>query len=105
VKLIRTFTNKELVYRVLNEIMENPIEIDSDLKSAVDRLNELAPGLEIEGKYRNIVIRLGENPDTSVPIRFYAKGISYLEALLILCHRASLDYNIIGSSVYLEPKE
>ncbi len=95
----------DIIIEKLDRTVPPKININSNIKGAVDLLNQLAARIELEGKTKQIRFELKAEPEDiyRVPkIKFSAEGLSLKELLLIICNRASMDYRIEGTTVYLE---
>lgn len=96
-----------IVIKKLDSYVPPRIVVDMTIKSAVDLLNQLARDIELEGRAKQIRFVLKAEPEDiyRVPkIKFSAEGLSLKELLLIICNRASMDYRIEGTTIYLEKK-
>ena len=61
----------------------------------------------MEGTEKKIHFQLRARPgeiNKAQDIHFSAEGLSVMELLLIICHRAKMDYQIEQTTVYIESK-
>jgi hypothetical protein len=106
VTVVKPIFYGDLVLEKLNSTFPpHNIALDADVEDAVKFLNLLIGDIEYAGQTHQIHFKLQFKPGEiaqAPKIRFSAKGLSVMEVLLIICHRASLDYRIEGTTVYLE---
>ena len=107
VTLIRPMFQPDIVQAKLDSTFLPSIEINTDIQGAIAKLDEVSGSIDCSGAARKICFHLQAKPEeiAKIPdIRFSAKGLSVMEVLLIVCHRASLDYRIEDTTVYIENK-
>ena len=96
----------DIVLEKLDNIRPPDIQIDADITSAVNFLQQLVSGIECNGKQIRFLLTAEPDEIAKVPkISFSGKGLSVKEILLIICNRASLDYRIEETTIYLENKK
>jgi len=106
VTLIRPIDYDDLVLAALNNTIQPGISFNCGVESAMGLLDQLALEIDYEGIAQNIHFRANLERGSKTPkIKFWAKGLSTMEVLLIICHRASLEYRIEGATVYIENKK
>jgi len=108
VTLIRTVGQdySEAVLAALNEAIQSRLSFDCPVASAIALFDKMALEAGGEGSGRPIrfkanLQRAGELPH----IKFSVQGLSVMEVLLVICHRAGLDYRIDGLTVYVEDQK
>jgi hypothetical protein len=108
VTVIRPIPYSNLVLEKLNTTFPpHNIELNADVEGALRFLDILVGEAEYAGHTKPIHFELRaklKEIAQAPKIQFSAKGLSAMELLLIICHRASLDYRIDGTTVYLEKK-
>ncbi|MHC4371318.1 MAG: hypothetical protein ACYSW8_27210 [Planctomycetota bacterium] len=106
VRLIKPVYFDDLVLAALNNTMQEGISFNCSVESAMGLLNQLALSFDYEGTTKKINFRANlDRPPKTAKIEFWTKGLSTMEILLIICHRAKLDYRIEGTTVYVENKK
>jgi len=106
VKLVRPINYDDLVLAALDNSGPPDISFNCRVESAIGLLDQLA--LEIYYEETAQKIRFKANLDRgskTLEIKFSAKGLSIMEVLLVICHRAKLEYRIEGTTVYVENKK
>lgn len=107
VTLVRPIPYHGIVLAKLESTFLASFEIDTDVQSAIAMLNKMDTSIDCAGTRKQIRFHLQAKPEgiaKAPDIRFSAKGLSVLEVLLIICHRASLDYRVEGTTIYIEDK-
>ena len=95
-------TDEIVVLAKLDSTIVPDIEMDKDIEGAVQVLDRMSPTVNCGGTEKRIRFELTATPEqlAQAPrIRFSAKGLSMTEILLVICHRASLEYHIEGTTV------
>ncbi len=109
VTAIRPIPYGNLVLEKLNTTFPpHNVALGANVESALRFLEQIVGEVEYDGQKEPIhfQLRVRRAEIAEVPeIRFSAKGLSVMELLLIICHRASLEYRIEGTTVYLEKKK
>ena len=106
VKLIRPIYYDDLVLAALNNTIQPGISFNCDVESAIGLLDQLAIEIDYEGTTQKIRFKADLERGSKTPkIDFWAKGLSTMEVLMIICHRADLEYRIEGTTVYVENKK
>ncbi len=106
VTLVKPVYFDDLVLAALDNTMQEGISFNCDVESAMGLFNKLELSFDYEGKARKIDFKANLDRGFKAPkIEFWAKGLSTMEILLIVCHRAKLDYRIEGATVYVENKK
>jgi len=83
------------------------IALNGNIRSAVKLLDQFTEKIILEAADKKIHFQLRAKPGeiNRIPdIRFSAEGLSIMELLLIICHRAKMDYKIEETTVYIESK-
>ncbi len=108
VTVVRPVSYDELILEKLNStVPPHNIQLNAKIDSAVKFLNTLVGDFEYAGQKKQIHLQLQVEPseiEQAPRITFSAEGLSVMEMLMIICHRASLDYRIEGTTVYIEKK-
>jgi hypothetical protein len=105
VRLIRPVHYDDLVLAALNNTIQPGISFNCDVESAIGLLDQLALEIDYEGTKQKIRFKANLERSSGTPkIDFWAKGLSTMEVLMIICHRADLEYRIEGTTVYVENK-
>ena len=106
VTLVRPVNYDDLVLAALNSTIQPGISFDCDVESAIGLLDQLALEIDYEGTAQKIRFEANLERGSKTPkIKFWAKGLSIMETLLVICHRAKLQHRIEGTTVYVENKE
>ena len=96
------------VFDVLNStIFPGTMHLDSDILGVIKVLEHAARRVELPGEMKEVKFILLVKPEKlrRMPkIRFSATGLSVIEVLWIVCNRASLEYRIKGSTIYIDEK-
>ncbi len=108
VTLLKPISYHDIVLDKLNSTIVPTISIDGNIQDIVGFLQKISGDINYLGETRKIEVVLSVEPGRlkKIPrIKFSAEGLSVMEVLLIICHRASLDYRIEGTTVYIEEKK
>jgi hypothetical protein len=109
VTVVRPIFYDDLILEKLNNTFPpSNIAFDTTVEGALKFLERFVGEIEHAGQTHQILFKLRAKPGeiTQAPrIRFSADGLSVMEIVLIICHRASLDYRIEGTTVYFEMKK
>jgi hypothetical protein len=109
VRFVRPTYEDDIVPVKLNSMIVPNISLtDADVKDVVLDLNRTGITVDWGGAEKQIRFELKATPDhlaRAPKISFSAKGLSMTEILLVICHRASLEYRIEGTTVYLEDRK
>ena len=108
VKLVKPVYFDDLVLAALNNTIQPGMSfsLDCGVESAMGLLDQMAVSFDYEGTARKIHFKANLDKAYKTPkIEFSAKGLSAMEVLLVICHRAKLDYRIEDTTVYVENKK
>jgi hypothetical protein len=106
VRLAWPLNYEDKIREALNSIAPK-IETRAGLQDTVRILNAMGCSIEINGIQQKIDFRIQAEPRdiAAVPeIQLKAEGLSVMELLMIICHRASFTYRIAGTTVFIEKK-
>jgi len=105
VTLVKPTYFDDLVLAALNDTIQPGVSFNCGVDSAMGLLNQMAVSFDYEGTTRKIHFKANLDGASKKPkIEFWAKGLSTMEVLLVICHRAKLEYRIEGTTVYVENK-
>ena len=105
VRLIRPINYDDLILAALNNTIQAGISFNCSVESAIGLLDQLAIEIDYEGTRQKIRFKANLERSSGTPkIVFWAKGLSTMEVLMVICHRADLEYRIEGTTVYVENK-
>ena len=108
VAVVRPISYDEVILEKLNStVPPDNIQLNAKIDGAVRFLNTLVNDFEYAGEKKRIHLKLNVKTseiEQAPRITFSAEGLSVMEMLMIICHRASLDYRIEGTTVYIEKK-
>jgi len=106
VKLVRPVYFDDLVLVAINNTIQPGMSFNCDVESAIGLLDQMAIEVEYGGTTRKIRFKANLKGSSKTPeINFWAKGLSIMEVLMVICHRAELEYRIEGTTVYVENKK
>jgi hypothetical protein len=108
VTLVRPMRYDEMILAGLDSAILPRIELNADIRGAVKILEKITENIVLEGTEKKIhfELRAESGEITRMPnIHFSADGLSTMELLLIICHRAKMDYRIEETTVYIESKK
>jgi hypothetical protein len=75
-------------------------------RTAIGLLDQPAIEIDYEGTAQKIHFKANLERGSKTPkIKFSTKSLSIMEVLLVICHRAKLEYRIEGTTVYVENKK
>ena len=107
VKLTRKVDYEPLVRTALDTTVFARVGIDMSAEDVAQWFNALDLPIDYKGDQRQVDFVLQASPEqlAAAPrLRFSAEGLSAMEILMIICHRASLDYHIEGTTIVLTQK-
>jgi len=84
------------------------VDLNANIRSAVRFLEKITDKIVLEGTDKKINFQLRAEPGeiNRIPdIHFSAEDFSVMEVLIIICHRAKMDYQIEETTVYIESKK
>ena len=108
VTFVQPMRYDEMILAGLEGTILPKIELYADIQSAVKILEKIAETIVLEGTEKKIHFQLRAKPEeiAKIPdIHFSADRLSVMELLIIICHRAKLDYQIEETTVYFESKK
>jgi hypothetical protein len=108
VTFVRPIRYDEMILARLDSTVLPKIDLSANIRGAVKLLEKIAEKIVLEGTDKKIHFQLRAEPReiAEIPdIRFSAEGLSVMELLLIICHRAKMDYQIEDTTIYIESKE
>ena len=108
VTFIRPIHYDEMILAKLDSTILPKADLNANIRSAVKFLEQITDKIVLEGTDKKIhfQIRAQAGEINRIPnIRFSTEGFSVLELLMIICHRAKMDYQIEGTTVYIENKK
>ena len=108
VRFVRPSYEDDIVLATLDSTILPDIEMDTDIEGAAGILDGMNTTIDCGGTEKRIRFELVATPEQlaqAPKIRFSAKGLSVMEVLLVICHRASLEYRIEGATVYIENRK
>ena len=109
VKLIRSISYETSILAKLNNTFPaGKVELDANIISAIEFLRLVVSEFEYSGEMVPIHYQLQAETaqiEQMPKISFSAEGLSAMEILMIICHRASMDYRIEGTTVYIEKND
>jgi len=107
VTFVKPICYDDAILAQLDGAILSKIDLNTNIRSAVKFLDKIAENIVLEGTDKKIHFQLRAEPAeiAKVPdIRFSVDGLSVMEILLIICHRAKMDYQIEQTTVYIESK-
>jgi hypothetical protein len=108
VTFIRPISYEDAILTKLDSTILPKVDLNANIQSAVKFLGQITDKIVLEGTDEKIHFQLrAESGEIStIPkIHFSAEGLSAMELLLIICHRAKMDYEIEGTTIYFESKK
>jgi hypothetical protein len=108
VTFVQPIRYDEMILAGLEGTILPKIELYADIQSAVKILEKITETIVLEGTEKKIHFQLRAKPEeiAKIPdIHFSADRLSVMELLIIICHRAKLDYQIEETTVYFESKK
>jgi len=108
VTFVRPIHYDEMILAKLDSTILPKADLNADIRSAVRFLEQITDKIVLEGTDKKIhfQIRAEAGEINRIPnIRFSTEGFSVLELLMIICHRAKMDYQIEETTVYIESKK
>lgn len=107
VTFVKPIRNDDMILAKLDSTILPKIALNGNIRSAVKLLDQMAENFALEAADKKIHFQLRAEPGeiNRIPdIHFSAEDFSVMEVLLILCHRAKMDYKIEQTTVYIESK-
>lgn len=109
VRLIKPINYHDLIVAKLNSTFPpGTTAVDGDIRAVIALLEHATSKIELPGEMKKIEFVLLVKPGElrrSPKIKFSVEGLSAIDILWVACNRASLEYRIEGTTVYIENKE
>jgi len=108
VTLVRPIPYHDIVLAKLNSTFPTgTTAVDGDIRAVIALLEHATSKIELPGEMKKIEFVLLVEPGElrrSPKIKFSVEGLSVIDILWVACNRASLEYRIEGTIVYIENK-
>lgn len=108
VTLVKPVYYDDIILAKLDGTILPKISLNMDIQSAVKFLDQITENIVLEGTEKKINFQLRAKPGeiNKIPdIHFSAEDFSVLEVLIIICHRAKMDYQIEETTIYIESRK
>jgi len=108
VTFVQPIRYDDMILAKLDGTILPKIELNANIRSAVKFLDKITENIVLEGTEKKINFQLRAQPGeiNKIPdIHFSAEGFSVMELLIIICHRAKMDYQIEETTIYIESKK
>jgi hypothetical protein len=108
VTFIRPVSYDDAILAKLDSTILPRVDINANIQGAVKLLDKITDKIVLERTDEKIHFQLRAEPReiAEVPdISFSAERLSIMELLLIICHRVKMDYEIEGTTIYIESRK